>query len=184
MTKYLLIVDYQPGVDETGGMSEWKPDRGAPGDGSGRLRAVDVTPVPEAASIEDLLRESAPQVLGVLARRFGDFAAAEDAVQEAHGRGHRADPARGRRSDHRRDRERLPGAGGDARAADQPGEAADQGVRGAVPDARAGGAEAHFHEMAGDVESAVRCYRAAAARTTSVPEQRYLATRAARLQLR
>ncbi|MFG1651453.1 RNA polymerase sigma factor [Micromonospora sp. NPDC049275] len=32
---------------------------------------------------EDLLREMAPQVLGVLARRFGDFATAEDAVQEA-----------------------------------------------------------------------------------------------------
>ncbi|MFI7607477.1 RNA polymerase sigma factor [Micromonospora sp. NPDC049366] len=32
---------------------------------------------------EDLLRELAPQVLGVLARRFGDFATAEDAVQEA-----------------------------------------------------------------------------------------------------
>jgi RNA polymerase sigma factor (sigma-70 family) len=30
-----------------------------------------------------LLRELAPQVLGVLARRHGDFAAAEDAVQEA-----------------------------------------------------------------------------------------------------
>ena len=26
MTKYLLIVDYQPGVDETGGMSQWKPE--------------------------------------------------------------------------------------------------------------------------------------------------------------
>ncbi|MGI5522542.1 RNA polymerase sigma factor [Micromonospora sp. CA-259024] len=33
--------------------------------------------------MEDLLRELAPQVLGVLARRFGDFATAEDAVQEA-----------------------------------------------------------------------------------------------------
>jgi RNA polymerase sigma factor (sigma-70 family) len=33
--------------------------------------------------IEDLLRELAPQVLGVLVRRSGDFAAAEDAVQEA-----------------------------------------------------------------------------------------------------
>jgi RNA polymerase sigma factor (sigma-70 family) len=32
---------------------------------------------------EHLLRELAPQVLGVIARRFGDFAAAEDAVQEA-----------------------------------------------------------------------------------------------------
>ena len=34
-------------------------------------------------AIEDLLRELAPQVLGVVVRRFGDFAAAEDAVQEA-----------------------------------------------------------------------------------------------------
>jgi RNA polymerase sigma factor (sigma-70 family) len=33
--------------------------------------------------IENLLRTLAPQVLGVLARRTGDFAAAEDAVQEA-----------------------------------------------------------------------------------------------------
>lgn len=32
---------------------------------------------------EDLLRELAPQVLGATLRRFGDFAAAEDAVQEA-----------------------------------------------------------------------------------------------------
>ena len=35
------------------------------------------------AGVEDLLREGAPQVLGVLARRYGDFAGAEDAVQEA-----------------------------------------------------------------------------------------------------
>ena len=33
--------------------------------------------------IEDLLRELAPQVLGVLVRRFGDFDLAEDAVQDA-----------------------------------------------------------------------------------------------------
>ena len=33
--------------------------------------------------IERLLRELAPQVLGSVVRRFGDFAAAEDAVQEA-----------------------------------------------------------------------------------------------------
>jgi RNA polymerase sigma factor (sigma-70 family) len=32
---------------------------------------------------ESLLRELAPQVLGSIVRRFGDFAAAEDAVQEA-----------------------------------------------------------------------------------------------------
>ncbi|QIS10158.1 RNA polymerase sigma factor [Nocardia arthritidis] len=35
------------------------------------------------SSTEDLLRELAPQVLGTLVRRFGDFGAAEDAVQEA-----------------------------------------------------------------------------------------------------
>jgi RNA polymerase sigma factor (sigma-70 family) len=34
-------------------------------------------------SSEDLLRELAPQVLGAVVRRFRDFAAAEDAVQEA-----------------------------------------------------------------------------------------------------
>jgi predicted RNA polymerase sigma factor len=33
--------------------------------------------------IEHLLRELAPQVLGVVARRFRDFSLAEDAVQEA-----------------------------------------------------------------------------------------------------
>jgi RNA polymerase sigma factor (sigma-70 family) len=36
-----------------------------------------------AFSGEHLLRELAPQVLGAVVRRFGDFAAAEDAVQEA-----------------------------------------------------------------------------------------------------
>ena len=36
-----------------------------------------------AAQIEDLLRELAPQVLGVLVRRHGQFDACEDAVQEA-----------------------------------------------------------------------------------------------------
>ncbi|MCG5220640.1 sigma-70 family RNA polymerase sigma factor [Streptosporangium sp. KLBMP 9127] len=35
------------------------------------------------ASVDDLLRELAPQVVGVLTRRFGDFDAAEDAVQES-----------------------------------------------------------------------------------------------------
>jgi RNA polymerase sigma factor (sigma-70 family) len=34
-------------------------------------------------AVEDLLRELAPRVLGVLIRRYGDFDAAEDAVQEA-----------------------------------------------------------------------------------------------------
>ncbi|WP_433271968.1 RNA polymerase sigma factor [Actinosynnema sp. CS-041913] len=36
-----------------------------------------------SAVIEDLLRELAPQVLGVVVRRYGDFALGEDAVQEA-----------------------------------------------------------------------------------------------------
>ena len=35
------------------------------------------------SGVEDLLRELAPQVTGLLARRYGDFDAAEDAVQEA-----------------------------------------------------------------------------------------------------
>lgn len=34
-------------------------------------------------TVEDLLRTLAPQVVGVLTRRYGNFAAAEDAVQEA-----------------------------------------------------------------------------------------------------
>lgn len=40
---------------------------------------------------------------------------------------------------------------------------------------------AHLLEMAGDADGARRAYRAAAKRTTSVPERRYLAGRAARL---
>jgi RNA polymerase sigma factor (sigma-70 family) len=39
-----------------------------------------VTP---SSSVEDLLRELAPQVLGAVARRYGDIDDAEDAVQEA-----------------------------------------------------------------------------------------------------
>ena len=40
-------------------------------------------PPPLDARTEHLLRELAPQVLGAVVRRFRDFAAAEDAVQEA-----------------------------------------------------------------------------------------------------
>jgi RNA polymerase sigma factor (sigma-70 family) len=39
--------------------------------------------VTDAQRLEDLLRTLAPQVLGVLGRRYGDFDGAEDAVQEA-----------------------------------------------------------------------------------------------------
>src|SRR3954469_15045853 len=42
-----------------------------------------MTMAPLELTGENLLRELAPQVLGAVVRRFGDFAAAEDAVQEA-----------------------------------------------------------------------------------------------------
>ena len=42
-----------------------------------------VSAKPPDSSIEYLLRELTPQVLGIVVRRFRDFAAAEDAVQEA-----------------------------------------------------------------------------------------------------
>ena len=42
-----------------------------------------VTPQPAGPRLEDLLRRAAPQVLGALARRYGQFDACEDAVQEA-----------------------------------------------------------------------------------------------------
>jgi predicted RNA polymerase sigma factor len=42
-------------------------------------------------------------------------------------------------------------------------------------------ARAHLLEMAGDRQAAVESYRAAAGRTTSIPERHYLTTRAARL---
>jgi predicted RNA polymerase sigma factor len=40
---------------------------------------------------------------------------------------------------------------------------------------------AHLMEMAGETEAALEGYRAAASRTTNLPEQHYLATQAARL---
>jgi predicted RNA polymerase sigma factor len=40
---------------------------------------------------------------------------------------------------------------------------------------------AHLLEMAGDYDGAVRSYQAAARRTDSLPERRYLESRAARL---
>jgi RNA polymerase sigma factor (sigma-70 family) len=42
-----------------------------------------LTTIPPDQAIEHLLRDLAPQVLGVVARRHADFSAAEDAVQEA-----------------------------------------------------------------------------------------------------
>jgi RNA polymerase sigma factor (sigma-70 family) len=52
-------------------------------------------PVPEAQDTGELLRELAPQVLGALVRRYGQFAACEDAVQEAMADAVAAWPARG-----------------------------------------------------------------------------------------
>jgi predicted RNA polymerase sigma factor len=43
---------------------------------------------------------------------------------------------------------------------------------------------AHLHELAGDRAAALSHYRAAAARTTSIPERDYLIARAARLAAR
>ena len=43
--------------------------------------------VSDRSGIEDLLREAAPRVLAAVVRRYGDFADAEDAVQEATARG-------------------------------------------------------------------------------------------------
>jgi RNA polymerase sigma factor (sigma-70 family) len=43
---------------------------------------------------------------------------------------------------------------------------------------------AHLHELAGDDDAAIAHYRAAAGRTTNLPEQRYLTNQAARLQTR
>jgi RNA polymerase sigma factor (sigma-70 family) len=51
--------------------------------------------VTERTAVEDLLRELAPQALGVLVRRYGDFVDAEDAVQEALLAGARQWPAEG-----------------------------------------------------------------------------------------
>ena len=50
---------------------------------SGPPEEFAVTSRPLDAGSEHLLRELAPQVLGAVIRRFRDFAAAEDAVQEA-----------------------------------------------------------------------------------------------------
>src|SRR5206468_1016147 len=79
------------GRDRAGRRSDPAADPGAAGDGGSAVRRRRDGDFPPAGrrltsvqrDFEDLLRELAPQVLGVLARRTGDFAAAEDAVQES-----------------------------------------------------------------------------------------------------
>src|SRR5262249_41492877 len=75
--------DRGEGVD---GPRPWRgagrhPDRDPPGDGraSDRLMA----PAGLTPEAEHLLRDLMPRVLGAVVRRVRDFAAAEDAVQEA-----------------------------------------------------------------------------------------------------
>ena len=46
-------------------------------------QGIRVTHAPLEPGIQHLLRDLAPQVLGIMVRRFRDFSAAEDAVQEA-----------------------------------------------------------------------------------------------------
>src|ERR671922_351326 len=72
--------DRGPGLGgaRAGWRSDQAADRGARGDGRAELGGVSRPP-----GIEDLLRDAAPRVLAAVLRRFGDFADAEDAVQEA-----------------------------------------------------------------------------------------------------
>jgi predicted RNA polymerase sigma factor len=54
-------------------------------------------------------------------------------------------------------------------------------TQGRIGDHRPDAVRAHLWELAGDLPAARRHYRAAADRATSVPQQRYLHARAARL---
>src|SRR5204863_2098180 len=58
-------------------------DRGAAGDEWPSRRRVMSSGTDERSDLSNLLRDLAPQVLSAVARRYGDFAGAEDAVQEA-----------------------------------------------------------------------------------------------------
>ena len=58
-------------------------DRGHPNNARDAERSTAVAEQASELPLEGLLRELTPQVVGAVARRFHDFAAAEDAVQEA-----------------------------------------------------------------------------------------------------
>jgi len=123
---------------------------------------------PGQRGVEGLLRELAPQVLGVLVRRFGDFDACEDALQEA-----LLAAALHWAKDGTPDNPRgwmLQTAG--RRFIDLARSEADHHRLHAV--------RAHLLEMTGDRKAARAEYREAAALTTSLPERRYLLGRAAR----
>jgi predicted RNA polymerase sigma factor len=127
--------------------------------------------------IEDLLRVLAPQVLGVLVGRFGDFDACEDAVQEALLSAATHWPKEG-----------IPDNRAIA-AAMVYGPAEGLRLLETLDDRlprhhRLDAVRAHLFEMAGDLGQAVAHYEAAASRTTSLPEKRYLIVQAARVRQR
>jgi predicted RNA polymerase sigma factor len=162
-----------------------------------------VTPSPPDLHIEPLLRELAPQVLGAVVRRFRDFPACEDAVQESliaaaaqwprdgipgNPRGWLIQVALRRMTDHvrsetsRRSREAV--AAGESPVTVAPALDSEPSID---PDERLSGhhrldaVRAHLLERAGQRAAAVSLYRTAAEKTTSVPERDYLRMRAARL---
>jgi predicted RNA polymerase sigma factor len=125
-------------------------------------------------STQHLLRDLTPQVLGAVVRRYGHFAASEDAVQEAliaaatqwppmvalnHAIAAAMveGPAAGLK--------RIDALASDPRLCDHH---------------RLLAVRAHLLERAGDREGAILHYRRAAERSTSSPERDYLRLRAAR----
>jgi predicted RNA polymerase sigma factor len=166
-----------------------------------------------ADTVEDLLRELAPQVLAALVRRYGQFHLAEEATQEAllaaaeqwpaqlpsNPRGWLVTVATHRlidemRSDQSRRLREL--------AAPNPFTTLNRAVAvGEVHGPRAGldvldglggdkrvashhrlfATRAHLQEKAGDRQAAAVSYQQAARLATSVPERRFLATQARRL---
>jgi len=154
--------------------------------------------------VEELLRQLTPQVLGALLRRYGQFDLCEDAVQEALLAAAVQWPERGIPESprgwlitvaSRRMTDQLRGESARRRreetaAALSPSDGLVAMVRGpragldllATLDAddrlaghhRLDAVSAHLLEMAGDTVAARERYRAAARRTTSLPEQRYL----------
>lgn len=102
----------------------------------------------------------------MLVRRYGDFAAAEDAVQEALLAAALHWPRDGWPDN--------PRAAGLSLV-----DSLDERLLGHY---RWDAVRAHLHEMRGDPAQAAAHYRAAAARTTNEPERRYLTGQAARLR--
>jgi predicted RNA polymerase sigma factor len=137
------------------------------------------------AHTEGMLRELAPQILGVLVRRYGQFDACEDAVQEALLAAALQWPDQGLPENPRGWLITV----ASRRMTDQVRSEAARRRREETLDAgellsghhRLDAVRAHLLEMAGDRAAARSSYRTAARRTISFPEQRYLEARAVRL---